>query len=231
MEILLSPAETRVLAALVEKELTTPAYYPLTLNALLAACNQKSNRDPAMQVEEADALAAIDGLKEKRLAWQVAMADSRVPKYRHGLTGRFPFLTPPAVAVLCELMLRGPQTPAELRARASRMCELSDAAAVEAALTVLAQAEGGPMAVLLPREPGRRERRYAHLLSGEPAVPAAPPSAAADAGPGPVRLEDRLAALEERLARLEARLAPLLPPEAPEGPEAEAAPAPPVPPA
>jgi uncharacterized protein YceH (UPF0502 family) len=205
--------ETRVLACLVEKSMTTPEYYPLTLNALVAACNQKSNRDPLMQVSEADVLGALDTLKEKKLAWSVALAGSRVAKYRHGFLEVCP-VTPAQLAILCELMLRGPQTAGELKLRASRMAPLSDGDQVHTLLHELAAWSGGALLRRLSRQPGQREERYAHLL-GEEASPAGNESpslpeasgGAADARPDWAALEGRVVAVEDELARLRAQFA------------------------
>ena len=180
--------------------MTTPDYYPLTLAALTAACNQKSNRDPAMQTDEENVIQALDSLKEKRLAWSVATAGGRVPKYRHSLPDVFP-LTPSQLAILCELMLRGPQTPAELRARAERMTPLADIDEVQAALDAMASRPEGSLVVRLARQPGLRGERYAHLLSGE----VAPEVLAHEPRPEPARLV--AAAADERIASLETRVA------------------------
>jgi hypothetical protein len=208
MEITLTPIEARVLGCLLEKELATPEYYPLTLNALTAACNQKSNRDPVMALEEADVVRALDALKMKHVA--ILSADGgRVPKYRHILAER-KGLEPPELAILAELLLRGPQTLAELRARGERMCPMGEADETDALLQELA--ERG-MVTKLPRQPGRKEGRYAHLFSGEPRQPeepAAPPEAArlrVMAENGRLeQLEEEVAALRQEVAELRARL-------------------------
>jgi hypothetical protein len=161
----LNAVEVRVLGALVEKEITTPDYYPLTLNALTNACNQKTNRDPVVSFDETTVVQALDGLREKDLVWMTT-ADSRVPKYKH----RFPWafnLTQPHVAVLCELMLRGPQTLGELRAHAERLYDFTDLAEVEATLQSLMARDEQPLVVKLPRQAGRKESRFAHRLSGQ----------------------------------------------------------------
>lgn len=206
MDTILSPLQARVLACLVEKSITTPEYYPLTLSALTAACNQKSNRDPVMQVDEKDVVRALDNLRDAKLAWVVTMAGSRVPKYRHSLTDVFP-LTSQQTAILCELMLRGPQTVGELRARGARMAEFADAQQVAAALHELAAREGAPLVVRLPRQAGKREERYAHLLCGAVQTEAAP----AEPGPEPARLtviseNERLAALDAKVSQLQDEL-------------------------
>ncbi len=208
MDLTLNPVEARVLACLVEKSITTPEYYPLTLGALTAACNQKSNRDPVMQVGESDVVRALDGLRDRKLAWSVALAGSRVPKYRHSLTDVI-LLTPPQVAVLCELMLRGAQTAAELRLRAGRMAAFADVAAAQATLQELASREAGALAARMPRQPGQREERYLHLLCG--GVPAESAAGAALPAPEPARVavmaeNERLGALESRVAALQDEL-------------------------
>ncbi len=210
---LLNAHEARVLGALVEKQLTTPDYYPLTMTALLAACSQKNNRDPVMQVNEAEAIAALDNLRERKLAWQVFLAGNRVPKYRHAFTDVY-HVPEAAVAVLAELLLRGPQTAAELRQHVERMQPFPDVAAVEALLQALAEHPEGPFVTRLPREPGRREARYAQLLGGPPAGGAEPAAAATEAiAPGGAlppasrleRLEQAVATLTTRLDELQAR--------------------------
>ncbi len=165
MNIILSDVEARVLGCLVEKEITTPEYYPLSLNALLHACNQKSNRDPLMNLDEDGVRQALRGLNEQALA-RSAGGDSRVAKYEHRLAETFNF-TRPETAILCELLLRGPQTPGELRSRAERMHPFEDLSVVHSTLKRLMEREP-PLAVLLPRLPGTKEARYAHLLSGNP---------------------------------------------------------------
>jgi len=201
MEMTLSPIEARVLGSLAEKEMTTPEYYPLSLNALTNACNQKTNREPVMTLDETDVVRALDRLRQLGLATQSAEG-SRVPKYGHNLPGKFR-LEPEELAVLTELLLRGPQTVGELRARADRMHPFADLAAVEEVLDELMEKEP-PLAVRLPRQPGRKEHRYAHLLAGEADVeesaPATPESATLR-----VRAEnERIAALEGEMADLRA---------------------------
>ncbi|HEX8987174.1 MAG TPA: DUF480 domain-containing protein [Rhodocyclaceae bacterium] len=206
MAIELSPREARLIGCLIEKQITTPEQYPLSLNALTNACNQKSNRDPVMDLGEADVQQALDGLVKKYLVAEHGGFGSRVAKYQHRFCnteyGTLKF-SPAELAVVCELLLRGPQTPGELRSRASRLCPLKDVAEVEGVLESLARREDGPFVVRLPREPGRRESRYAHLFGGEVAEHAEQSAAAEPADGG------RLAELEERVARLEAELAEL----------------------
>lgn len=199
MEFNLSDVEVRVLGCLVEKELATPDYYPLTLNSLTTACNQKSNRDPVMNLEEVEVVQALDSLRRRRLAMQSAEG-GRVPKYQHALASTL-HLDPAELAVLAELLLRGPQTLGELRGRADRMHSFADIAAVEEVLRELSEREP-PLVVQLPRQPGRKEPRIAHLLSGEPAQADAP-----SPPPEPARL--RVQAGDERMAELESEVARL----------------------
>jgi hypothetical protein len=200
MEITLNDIEVRVLGCLVEKEMTTPEYYPLSLNALTNACNQKSNRDPVMDIEETDVVRALDGLRFKGLAMQAADG-GRVPKYRHALAGKL-YLEPPELAILGEMLLRGPQTVGELRGRAERMHPFPSLEDVEAILRELQEREV-PLVIKLPRQPGRKEHRYVHLLAGEPQLPTeehtAPPETA----------RSQVMAENERVARLEAEVAAL----------------------
>jgi uncharacterized protein len=209
MDLALNPVEVRVLASLVEKSRSTPEYYPMTLNALTAACNQKSNRDPVMQVSNQDTVRALDSLRDRKLAWSVSIAGSRAPKYRHSVEDVYP-LTPPQLAVLCELMLRGPQTVGELRTRAERLCPLADAAEVQSSLQQLLAWSGGPLASVAPRRPGQREERYAHLLGG----PLSGEAESTVSLPEPARLSvmaenERIAALEAKMAGMEDEVARL----------------------
>jgi uncharacterized protein YceH (UPF0502 family) len=157
--------EVRVLGALIEKEITTPDYYPLSLNALVAACNQSSNRNPVMHLDETAVARATDTLREKKVLHQVERSESRVPRYRHILYEAMN-LGRPAIAVMCVLMLRGPQTVGEIRTRSSRLYDFSSLEEVETTLNSL-MAEQTPLVVCLPRQSGQKEVRYAHLLSGE----------------------------------------------------------------
>jgi uncharacterized protein len=161
---ILSEVETRVLGSLVEKELTTPDYYPLSLNALVNACNQKSNRDPAMNLNEDAVRQALRSLEKEGLAGPADGMDNRVTKFEHRLQEAFNF-DRREIAILCELLIRGPQTPGELRSRAERMYRFDDLAQVQSTLQRLSQREP-PVAKMLPRQPGTKEARYAHLLSG-----------------------------------------------------------------
>ncbi|HYL38275.1 MAG TPA: YceH family protein, partial [Bryobacteraceae bacterium] len=194
MELTLDPVEVRVLGALLEKEITTPEYYPLSLNALVNACNQKSNRDPVGHFDEATVEEALACLRDKGLLLTITGAGSRVPKYGHRISEKLN-LGRRELAILCELMLRGPQTLGELRSHAERMHRFDDAAELEAVLE--RQAE---LVIKLPRRPGEKEARYAHLLSGPPA------EGDAETGPpAPLRL-DRIGALEGEVARLRSDL-------------------------
>ena len=162
----MSPVETRVLGCLIEKERTTPEAYPLTLNSLIAACNQTTNRDPLMTVGDREAENALDELRRKKLATVVFGAGSRVQKYRHTLPDIYN-LSPQEFALLCVLLLRGPQTAGELRGRAERMASFAALTDAEAALEGMTTGTE-PLVRLLPARPGQKERRYVQLLSGEP---------------------------------------------------------------
>lgn len=160
MQVTLTPVEARVLGALIEKEITTPEYYPLSLNALTNACNQKSNREPAMQLEADEIRKALNHLESQSLVRSIA--ESRATKFEHRLQDLFNFYRP-EVAIVCELLLRGPQTPGELRTRASRMHPFEDLESVHSALQRLSRREP-PLVTVLPRQSGTKEARYAHLL-------------------------------------------------------------------
>jgi hypothetical protein len=211
----LSPLEARVIGSLIEKQITTPEQYPLSLNALVLACNQKSNRDPVLELTVQAVQELIDALSRKHLVIEKSGFGSRVPKYQQRFCNtEFSALqfTPQERAILCELLLRGPQTPGELRSRASRMAPFSDVTEVETALEHLAQDPAGPRVVQLPRETGRRDSRYAHLFSGEVhAVPREPGAGAHAAEPSleeaPGGLTERVSALEHQVRELRAELA------------------------
>jgi uncharacterized protein YceH (UPF0502 family) len=164
----LSETEVRVLGSLIEKEITTPDYYPLSLNALVAACNQSSNRHPVMHLDESTAISALDSLREKQLVHIVDRSESRVTRYRHVLYEAMN-LGRPAIAVMCVLMLRGPQTIGEIRTRTNRLYDFSSLEEVETTLNSLASSEQ-PLVICLPRQSGQKEARYAHLLSGQVVV-------------------------------------------------------------
>lgn len=205
MTMPINAVETRILGALIEKELTTPEYYPLTLNSLTNACNQKSNRDPVMQLEEEAVVRGLDSLRLKGFA-RLSGEGGRVPKYCHSLGEK---LAPPELAVLAELLLRGPQTLGELRTRCDRMSPFADTAAVEEVLADLQKYEL-QLATLLPRQPGQKEQRYAHLLSGEPVLPRAEKQLQPEAARVAVMAGDeRIAALEAEVALLKEELASL----------------------
>ena len=207
MDMVLDGVEARVLGCLIEKERTTPEYYPLTKNSLVAACNQKSNRDPEMSLTESMVDAALDSLRYKhRLVATVTQANSRVLKYKHELLSHFKF-DPEDIAVLCELLLRGPQTAGELRTHTKRMVDIESPAKVKEVLDNLMHWGESTFVTRLPPARGMREERYAHLFCGEPAVDdwqEPLQSVAPEVAP----VEDaRIAALEEKLADLDARLA------------------------
>src|SRR5918998_394468 len=165
MPTLLNEEEARVLGALVEKQIATPEYYPLTLNALTAACNQKNNRHPVVSYDEATVELAVESLRQKNLAYVFYGAGSRVPKYKHVAAENLQ-LNPQELALTCVLLLRGPQTLGELRERSGRLHEFASLEEVEATLNALATREE-PVVLRLARRPGQKEARYAHLLSGE----------------------------------------------------------------
>ncbi|MGL6462019.1 YceH family protein [Aeromonas hydrophila] len=205
MELVLGPLEARVIGCLIEKEICTPDQYPLSLNALVNACNQKSNREPVLELSELDIRAVVDELIRKRLVVNTAGFHARVPRYQHRFCntefGELKF-TAQELGIICELLLRGPQTPGELRSRTNRLCSFDDVTQVDAVLAKLA--EQGPYVVKLPREPGKRESRYAHLFSGEVDLQALAESAPASSYASPAA--DRLTALEEEVERLKAQL-------------------------
>jgi uncharacterized protein YceH (UPF0502 family) len=198
----LNETEVRVLGALVEKQVTTPEYYPLTLNALMNACNQISNRDPVVSYDERTVAHALETLREKNLAYVFYGSDSRVPKYKHVCVENL-HLKPPELAAMCVLMLRGPQTVGEIRGRTGRLYNFADLSEVEATLEGLATREDLPLVTKLPRQPGRKDSRYAHLLAGAPPVEESP-SPRPEPRPEAATLEVR--AERERVARLESEV-------------------------
>jgi uncharacterized protein YceH (UPF0502 family) len=204
MDVRLTETEVRVLGSLIEKDITTPEYYPLSLNALVNACNQKTNRDPVMQLDEAAVLDALDGLQEQRMAGPARGADSRVTKYEQRLQEVFNF-TRAEIAVLCVLLLRGPQTPGELRGRAERMHRFEALEDVQSALQKLMQREP-PLAKVLPRQPGTKESRYAHLLAGDQVAVETAVQAGASVVSNPADAE-RISQLEEEVAELRREVA------------------------
>jgi uncharacterized protein len=205
--VLLTENEARVLGSLVEKDITTPDYYPLSLNALVNACNQKSNRDPVMNLNDEAVRQALHSLNEKGLAGTASGAgDSRVPKFEHRMQEAFN-LTRPETALLCVLLLRGPQTPGELRGRAERLHRFEDLTDVQSTLQRLMSREE-PLAKVLPRQPGTKESRYAHLLCGDKPewdMPPAPVEERTESGVD----DERVARLEEEVAALRREMAEL----------------------
>ena len=221
MNITLDPVEARVIGSLMEKSMITPDQYPLSLNALVNACNQKSSREPVMDLSERDVSDALEVLRKRFLVREKSGFGGRVPKYHYRLfndeIGDFRF-SPAERAVVCLLLLRGPQTPGELRARSGRMHEFADTAEVEETLEALMTSAHGPFVRRLGREPGRREARYTQLFTAPPSEQAEPGPAAEEAERRPFAEdlrrpadqaghEERLARLEERVAVLEAALA------------------------
>jgi hypothetical protein len=210
MAIELTAHEARVIGCLIEKQITTPDQYPLSLNALTNACNQKSNRHPVLDLDERDVQAVVDGLVRRQLVLEKSGFGSRVPKFQHLFCntqfGSLKF-SPQGTAIVCELLLRGPQTPGELRTHAARLAPLKDVSEVELELEELMTRPDGPFVARLPREPGRRESRYMHLFSGDaPPVVEAEPESAHPAAAGSPSVLQRLAALEIEVAELRREL-------------------------
>ena len=212
MDIHLTPVEARVLGSLIEKEATTPDSYPLSLNGVITACNQKSNRDPVMSVDQTQTLEALDGLTAKRLAREKTTSGSRVTKYVHRLSGTLGLsheFSLQELAVLCVLMLRGAQTVGEIRARTHRLCDFENLGEIEHTLSGLASREDGPYVAKLARQPGRKEARYVHLLCGDVELgteEAAAATPAADMPSGEARGPDRITALERALEEIRGEL-------------------------
>ncbi|HXG92476.1 MAG TPA: YceH family protein [Blastocatellia bacterium] len=208
MNVTLNPVEVRVIGSLIEKQITTPEYYPLTLNALVNACNQTTNREPVVSFDEKIIARALDSLRERGLIWMVTGPGSRVPKYEHRFAEQFK-LAEQEVAVMCVLMLRGPQTAGEIRGRTTRLYEFTSIEEVEAVLASLAAAEP-PLVAKLPRLPGTKESRYAHLLSGEPQIEERAVEPRLEPAMIEVRAEnERIAKLESAIETLRAELAEL----------------------
>ena len=211
MDMDLSLLQTRVIGCLIEKEKTTPDQYPLTLNSLTTACNQKSNRDPVMELSDMDVQEVLDELNSKHLIREEGSFGSRVPKYKHRFCNtEFSKLqlSEQELALVCTLFLRGPQTPGELRSRTNRLCSFSDVHETEAVLQKMSEREEFPLVVRMPREPGKRESRYAHLFSGE--VEAADPSEYSTPAAASTRISsERIESLEQRIAELEKTVAML----------------------
>jgi len=209
MRVELDSLQARVIGCLIEKQVATPDQYPLSLHALVSACNQKSNRDPVMSLDEPTVQSTIDALSRKHLVLERSGFGSRVPKYQQLFCnteyGTLKF-SAQELAVVCELLLRGAQTPGELRSRASRLAAFGDVSEVEAVLRGLEQRESGPLVARLPREPGRRESRYRHLFGGEAPVQPTADDRAAEAAPSASAVRPS-ETLEARMARVEAELA------------------------
>ena len=207
MDQKLTAVEVRVLGSLIEKEITTPEYYPLTLNALVNACNQISNRDPVVSFDEKTVARALEDLREKKLVWMVTGV-GRVPKYEHRFAEALK-LAEQELAVLCVLMLRGPQTVGEIRGRTGRLYEFKELEEVELTLQALMSAEL-PLVVKLPRQPGTKESRYAHLLSGEVQIEEREVAPRIEPAVIEVRQEnEKIAKLEEELAQVRIELSEL----------------------
>jgi len=211
----LSEVEVRVLGALIEKDLSTPEYYPLSLNALVNACNQKSNRSPVVSYDEETVDQALESLRQRKLALVTTGAEHRVPKHGHRVAETLN-MGNRELAVLCELMLRGPQTPGELKSRTQRLHEFDDLDGVESSLRHLIEWQPEPLVVQLPRQPGMREVRYAHLLSGEveaaaqPEIPAAVPSCLSGTEQRVEKLENEVETLRATVEELRERLESLV---------------------
>ena len=215
MNIEFSANEARVIGCLIEKEITTPDQYPLSLNALTNACNQKTNREPVLELREADVQQSVDSLMKKYMVSDKSAGyGGRVTKYKHRFCntefGSLKF-SAQELGIICVLLLRGPQTPGELRARTARLCEFADAAAVEAALQALLSREDGPFIARLPRAAGARESRYAHLFSGN-IESVEEPAEAEEAAPGAPTLSQRVGQLEESVRQLRAQVDALMAP-------------------
>ncbi|MEZ8165606.1 YceH family protein [Vibrio tasmaniensis 1F-187] len=218
MNTVLSPIEARIIGCLIEKEVTTPDHYPLTLNSLTTACNQKSNREPVLSLSESDVLDAVDGLIGRRMVSDESSFNSRVNKYQHRFCntefGDLQF-TEQERAIICCMLLRGAQTPGELRTRTGRLANFGDVKEVESILEKLAAREAGALVVKLPREAGKRESRYQHLLSGEVDIEAfatASVSAVSSSASSEKfeELESEVASLREEVAELKALVESLL---------------------
>lgn len=208
MEIQFTPVEIRVLGCLVEKESTTPETYPLTLNALTRACNQKSNREPVMELSEATVLDALEALNKRMLVSSRSGSDSRVSKYSHRLRDRrspeFDFAAE-ELAVICVLLLRGPQTPGEIRTRSDRLFHFQDTAAILSTLQKLQEREDGPYVKQLARQPGQKEARYMHLFAGDIEEDAVSYATTTEGAGSSTELQARVGALEVELAELQQR--------------------------
>ncbi len=205
---LLTETEVRVLGALIEKQITTPEYYPLTLHALTAACNQKNNRNPVTSYTESEIDQALFSLRDKNLAYVFHGSTSRVPKYKH-VAPEVMHLSTPEVAALCVLMLSGPQTVGEIRTRGARFYEFPGLEEVEQTLHSLSTKDGEPLVMKLPRQPGQKEARFAHLLSGAPEIEPTAESSFAERSPRRTTDSERIAKLEEHVQALTEQVAGL----------------------
>ncbi|MGO2497003.1 MAG: YceH family protein [Vibrio litoralis] len=209
MNIELTPIEARIVGCLIEKEVTTPDYYPLTLNSLTTACNQKSNRDPVMALSEAEVMDAAQALIDRRLMTDESGFNSRVSKFRHRFCNtEFGSLklTDQERGIVCCMLLRGAQTPGEIRTRTNRLCEFSDVKQVEALLEQMASREEGALVVKLPREPGKRESRYQHLFCGEVDVESYATATPTAVSSSHIQYEERISTLEQQVAELKVQV-------------------------
>lgn len=206
----LSPEEVRVLGCLIEKEITLPDYYPMTLNALVTACNQTTNREPLMQLDDTTVAQALENMKSRGYVYQVNIVGARVQKFRHNLKGKCPDLEKAQIALLCMLLLRGAQTAGELRQRTERLHTFEDMKAVEDTLISLIGYRDGPLIKCIPAGPGCRVAQYMHLFCGDvepeaiatPIISAPSPAAAADAE-WRAKIEAEIALLKGQIARLQ----------------------------
>jgi hypothetical protein len=206
MDIELNAVELRILGVLIEKQMSTPDYYPLTLNALTNACNQKNNREPVMKLSSEDVETALKSLRNQHWVWQIMTHGSRTPKYEHNLEEKTG-CTPRELSLLCELFLRGPQTPGELNTRTARLIESHGIIGIEQTLKKLMERDQGPLVMMLDRQPGHKENRYAHLFCTpeqteeiyRPSVPE-PSRSSSNAA------SERISALEARVEELETSL-------------------------
>ena len=205
---ILTPIEVRVLGSLIEKQITTPEYYPLTVNALIAACNQKNNRNPVTSFNEGEVEDALYTLRDKNLAYVFHGSTSRVPKYKH-VVPEVMHLSPPEVAAMCVLMLSGPQTVGEIRTRGTRLYDFSGLEEVEETLRALAVREDDPLVIKLPRQPGQKDARYVHLLSGQPDIEEITESMPAERSTRRASDAERVANLEQQVQSLTDQVAKL----------------------
>lgn len=213
MDISLNAVELRILGALIEKQMSTPDYYPMTLNALVNACNQKNNRDPVMTLDPAEVEEALNSLRKQHLVWQIMTHGSRTAKYEHNLA-EIASVSERELSVLCELFLRGPQTAGELNTRTARLIETHGLIAIEQLLKKLAEHHKGPFVEMLPRRPGHKENRFVHLFCPKEQSEAMyPPAGAYQGAPVPVSAgrgmraaDDRMEILEQKVNALETKL-------------------------